>query len=567
MEQIKTVGDKDPNAALMMLDSLAVEIKGCSEYANAKYDLLRVRLNDKAYNMPTSDIQIRNLVRYFEKEGTLADKQEVCYYAGSVYRDLQDNPRGLEYFFKSLDYAAENEGRDSMMLRNTYSNLNYLYYRVQDYGNALEMACKELEMTQKLGANDIISYMHLGAANLALDSLRQAKTAFDTAFSHIVRDDKVAQHQGSLVHLLCDYSDLGELSKAKECLALIKSNPSEPSTTFASIAFAQYYETSGNLDSAEIYCKRVFDDGTDAYDMYDAAKMLFRIYNKKGDTANANHYAARYIGLSDSLDMGKRQEQAASVNNMYQYHSDKKREQRLKDEKDMYKNILAAVSLLAILLAGMGYIYTIRKRNRQLQKIVELSEQLRLTSDMEKQLRDDIAGREQELDEEKAALKNSLEKLDNIKLELQRVNRERAEHESDIKAKERKLSEAMEQNKELIRLLHKSELDGKSEDVIKAIEQSVAGRKEMTQTEWRQLYQAVDRLYPSFNEELLKETGSFSEMQMKVCYLMRIGLSNSQIQNITGLSRSTVWRWTVKYDWAQASDAAEALKDTDDDVE
>ncbi|MBE6272038.1 MAG: hypothetical protein E7101_14000 [Prevotella ruminicola] len=29
----------------------------------------------------------------------------------------------------------------------------------------------------------------------------------------------------------------------------------------------------------------------------------------------------------------------------------------------------------------------------------------------------------------------------------------------------------------------------------------------------------------------------------------KIGLSMPQIQNITNLSRATIWRWVKKYDW------------------
>ena len=89
--------------------------------------------------MPNSDIMIKCLIDYFEAEGSIQDKQEVFYYAGSIYRDLQDTPRALENFFKSLDYANCGEC-DSVMLRNTYSNLHFLQYRVQNYEEALKIA-------------------------------------------------------------------------------------------------------------------------------------------------------------------------------------------------------------------------------------------------------------------------------------------------------------------------------------------------------------------------------------------------------------------------------------------
>lgn len=93
-----------------------------------------------------------------------------------------------------------------------------------------------------------------------------------------------------------------------------------------------------------------------------------------------------------------------------------------------------------------------------------------------------------------------------------------------------------------------------AEDVIEAIRQSSTGKKNMTSADWKQLYQAVDELYPLFRDRLLSELGDFTEQQMQVCYLMRIGLSKPQIQNITNLSRVTVWRWSKKFDWVLTSD-------------
>ena len=86
---IKSVGDTTPTTALAMLDSISTEIRGESEYIQKKYDLLNIRLKDKAHILATSDITIKQLIRYFETYGNGLEKQETYYYAGSVYRDLQ----------------------------------------------------------------------------------------------------------------------------------------------------------------------------------------------------------------------------------------------------------------------------------------------------------------------------------------------------------------------------------------------------------------------------------------------------------------------------------------------
>ena len=497
MEQIKTMGNHDPEKALVMLDSLEIEVRSAGDYAKHKYDLLRVRLNDKADHQPSSDIMIKELMAYFEEEGSIPDKQEVYYYAGSTYRDLQDTPRALEYFFKSLDFALNYPKEcDPIMLRNTYSNLHYLFYMVQDYPNATGMGIKELENCRKTRTDVVLPFMHIGASYLALDSLQQAESALDSAYVHIIKSEDIPKHQESLLFLLYDYSDLGSTKKAKDCSALIINNPLEVFSALSCMAFAKYFESIEKNDSAVIYCKRVIDDGTETDYMYEAAKHLFKIYMEAGDKVKASEYAEIYMKISSEIDFGKRQKLAATVNNQYQYHLDQKKEQQLKDEKERYKNMLIIVCLLALLLACIGYILNVRRRNRHLQEVIALS--------------------------------------------------------TDIKAKEQQLTEQTEQNKAVIRMLHQWELEGKAEDVVQTVRQTSIGKGEMTAADWKKLYQAVDELYPTFKDRLLQELGTFTEQQMQVCYLMRIGLSKTQIQNMTNLSRSTVWRWLKKCDWVHA---------------
>ena len=70
----------------------------------------------------------------------------------------------------------------------------------------------------------------------------------------------------------------------------------------------------------------------------------------------------------------------------------------------------------------------------------------------------------------------------------------------------------------------------------------------MTVADWKQVYRTVDELDPTIKQHLFcGEQGIVTEQQMQVVYLMRIGLTNTQIQNLTNLSRQTIWRWRKKY--------------------
>ena len=509
LDNIKRVGDSNPDTALLMLDSLAAGVRGESEYVRNKYELLKIRLCDKAYRPATSDVAIRNLMGYFGDKGSSLEKQEVFYYAGSVYRDLCDTPRALEYFLNSLDYAQSGMVYDTVMLRNTYSNLNDLYYNVQDYGNAALMARKELEVCRLLDSDRLIPYLHLCSSYIGLDSLSLASAATDSAFNIFRASSVHERNNDDLVYVLYYYSMINNKRMASLCHTMIMKDSSICSGFIPSLFFAYYYDCVEKKDSAIAYCEKALELSESLEERYDATKLLFALNKSNGDDKTACRLAYSYMQLSDSLDFGKRQEKAAQINNQHKYYIDKNRERMLNEQKEKYRRTLYLVSFIAIMLLCLGYVIHITRRNRQLNKILSLNVEIERVSLQEKNLRDELARKESEL------------------------------------------YEKMAQNKTLVRLLHQSELTDKAEEVIESIRQVSNGEKTMSQSDWDQLFSAVDALYPDFKEQMVNKCDVLTEQQIQFCYLLRIGLSNVQIKNVTNLSRVTVWRWMKKFEWVE----------------
>ena len=509
LDNIKRVGDSNPDTALLMLDSLAAGVRGESEYVRNKYELLKIRLCDKAYRPATSDVAIRNLMRYFGDKGSSLEKQEVFYYAGSVYRDLCDTPRALEYFLNSLDYAQSGMVYDTVMLRNTYSNLNDLYYNVQDYGNAALMARKELEVCRLLDSDRLIPYLHLCSSYIGLDSLSLASAATDSAFNIFRASSVHERNNDDLVYVLYYYSMINNKRMASLCHTMIMKDSSICSGFIPSLFFAYYYDCVEKKDSAIAYCEKALELSESLEERYDATKLLFALNKSNGDDKTACRLAYSYMQLSDSLDFGKRQEMAAQINNQHKYYIDKNREQTLSEQKEKYRRTLYLVSFIAIMLLCLGYVIHITRRNRQLNKILSLNVEIERVSLQEKNLRDELARKESEL------------------------------------------YEKMAQNKTLVRLLHQSELTDKAEEVIESIRQVSNGEKTMSQSDWDQLFTAVNALYPDFKEQMVNKCDALTEQQIQFCYLLRIGLSNVQIKNVTNMSRVTVWRWMKKFEWIE----------------
>ena len=84
------------------------------------------------------------------------------------------------------------------MLRNTYSNLHCVYYYVQDYKNALEVAKKEAQVATKLGILDARTMMHSGVSYLRMDSFPQAKEAYSMALKHMLQHPE-EQREATLI--------------------------------------------------------------------------------------------------------------------------------------------------------------------------------------------------------------------------------------------------------------------------------------------------------------------------------------------------------------------------------
>lgn len=547
--QIKDIGDSNPTLALSMLDSLNLSIQGHSQEVLFFYLLSKVRLQDKANIYPQSDLVAKRILEFYEPDGTEKEKQEAYFYAGSVYRDLHDTPRALEYFLKSAELAEKNPELDSYMLRNTYSNLFYLYYGVQDYTNAHKYARLEYNLSKETKQTGLTSLMHLGMSLISVDSLEKAKNVYTQALDTVSFSPHLANRSVVLCSLLSEFSYLKDRTHASLCFSILDNSIISNEDNEKCFAYGEYYNLIGEKDSAVYYYQRILKNNTDSFRMYDASKALFHIYKEMGLTSDANFFADEYIRISDSIDLGKRQELAATVNNEFQYHRDRRKEIEIINEKEKFRLffIISIIAIVAIALFATSFL-TYRK-NRHLKQLLLLSNELNKHIDNNKKLQEEIHIKEKELKDSESQLKQSKTDLADVKETLYKVNEELALSEGELKKKERLLSERIAQNQTFLNLLHQSELEGSAEDVIYAFRQSSRGTKNMSTADWKQLYRAVDDLYPAFKDKLLKELGTFTEQQMQVCYLMRVGLSKPQIQNMTNLSRVTVWRWVKKYDW------------------
>ena len=541
MDQIKTVGDENPALALKMLDSIYVDARNASEYTIMKYDLLKIRLEDKSYIPHTSNKVIENLVKYFEDNGTIKDKQEVYYYAGSVYRDLDDTPRGIENFYKSIEAVRDKRECDSIILRNAYSNLYYLFVNVQDYNNALKMAQMEYSISKAINNTTINTMNQITNAYIDLDMNKEGLRYLNETFN-LLKDKKYAKEDNFIFLVLYNYSHLKLKDKANECYNLIKKRKLKRMDAFVRNILGNYYMLIGQQDSAIACYESIINEKKNEYAMYDTSKKLFLIYSENGNKDKAIKYGAEFVRMSEKLDLAKNSELAATVNNKYKYHLDQSRMQKMESERTMYLRIALLIGISTVLLTLAFVIFYMRKKNITLRRQLALTDSLNSVKAQMRDIKKNTLLKEQQLASAQSEIAAKEQKMKEISEELQH-------NEQLLETTQKRLNDKMKQSEQLMQMLHKAELEDSASDVVEAVRKSAEGKKKLSATEWQQLYSAVNSLYPDFKDSLMSRDGNLSEQQMQMCYLMRIGLTGPQINNVVDISRTTVWRWTNANKW------------------
>lgn len=534
--KIKAEGNNNPERALNMLDSVCSELDNEDEYVRMKCMLLSMRLKDKAYMLPRTDDSARTVVRYFEEYGNELDKQEAYYYAGSVYRDLHDTPRALEHFQKALEIGTSIQDCDSTLLRNTYSNIQYLFFIVQDYPNALKMALKEYEISEKIGKLNYDNVSHVVECYLRLDSMAKTERYLEELFaSHEQYSSR------ELYGLLYYYSYIRNREKADYIYNFIKKKGGKRES-MDNLLLAEYFSLLGNKDSAIACYKRIIEDDTDIVNSYDATRFLFNIYKQKGNDSMCLKYADMFMVYSDSVDFGKRQEMAATVNNQYLYYKNEAEEKRLIEDNEKYRNRIVYLIVGFVLISLSFLLIHLYKKNKHLAELMELTNRMGIIKSEKERVSKDLSLTRDSLKTTKDALEDAHERLACIKQKIKGV-------EEELRHKEQVLSEKVEENKRFVSMLHKANMEENAADVVKAIKDASVGKHRMTAEEWQKFYHAVDMLQPELMEKIMHNLGKFTEQQQQVCYLMSIGLTNSQIENLTDIPHVTVWRWVKKFNW------------------
>lgn len=523
MDFIRQQGDSDPMRALAELQTIETDVKECrNEYTYYKYLLLKTRLRDKADMMPSSSDTIEHVVEYFEKHGNVMEQIESYYYQGSVYRDLKDFPRAMRSFHKALDISDRYQVAPCMLLQNTYSQLAALYKKQQIYDEALKLAKAGCAMAEKTKTIDPIYLMDVASrAFSARDSAEAIKYSLRTL--ECLQQDTICRYPDVICELIERFTGCNMHKEADICLALLRnaSYTKEPHNLLGAMAY--YYRSYSLMDSAIAYNKKIISGPKSFSQKMEAANCLMEDYTQQGCYDSAVFYGSLYSYYVDAVFTENQYEQTSRACGEHLYAISLEKEMQAREESSRYKvriYALIVVFLLSSLIASI--IYGQKKRH-----FISL-----------------LLAKDKELGTAKDAIKHyDLQLQENRRL-VDKQKEELAAIESELQLTERdmrlKIEEKQKQIKELVRLSLQEKASQDSATILQKFRDAAYGKERVDKSDWENLYTAVEAMYPGFRESVMTMPRN-SDLGTKTAYLLKIGLSNPEIADITESSRTTVW--------------------------
>ena len=508
LEAIKREGDSVPETALKKLGHLSGRIKGESEYVQMKYDLLKIRLQDKSDIVPENDKTAKRVYDYFQKNGNDNEKAEAAYYLASVYRDLHDSPRAVSFFLQSEDLFSRCEKPDSILWANTYSQLTGCYEKQYNDSAALNVAIKQLEFARKnrtlLDPTRIMDaatcYRNIGDT---LNAIRYQ----DWALEEITKTHSEEKYSDILAELTRVYIDQGNKEKAVYCKNKLAALPKEslPDNYLANIG--EYYRRSGQLDSANICLTYVSENSINPLNKNYANYKLLTVALLKNDNESIKKYARAYIKSEEESEQFTKREISLNARNEYIYHRDKEQETKAYQAAENAKRnlviaFLGFISIVAIFIIIFQWyrLNSLKKINRQKEIIKNKNTEIR----------------------DKAELIE--------------------EQSQQLQEKDEMLKEKAIQNETLYQVAYTKKLKENGGEIIEKFLLASEGKDKVNDEDWQSLFSAIDGLHPDFRHAVLERIKKPTEDIIRIAYLLKAGMTNPQIIAVTDYSKSSVYR-------------------------
>lgn len=378
LRAIDTIINEKPDSALHLLDSLSTEATAWPKSQRMRYSLLTMKAQNKAYVPFTSDTIAKDLVSYYDDNGSPNDRLLARYLLGCVYRDLGEAPHAVDCYLDAVNHADTTATNcDFYTLSSVYSQLATVFYRQILLSNEIDARKKAshyafLANMPKLGIYNIDM---IAGSYILMNKKDSAEIILKSVLEQYRKHGYVQQALRSSKTLMFLYTESPQrLAEAKtlmdqfECESELFNEQHElpPSQRQYYYYKGLYYEGINELDSAEYYYRKITRPNMKAAQKDPMYRGLLSVFKKRHQADSIAKYAQLFCEANDSSIAKKDQELTAQMASLYNYN--RYQREALESEREAERLKIIFVSVVAILwvIGGSAFAFYRAKKQKTL---------------------------------------------------------------------------------------------------------------------------------------------------------------------------------------------------------
>lgn len=498
-----------PDSALSELHQLTDSIGLFSTRDKMYWSLLCTKAQDKAFIPHVSDSIMREVVAYYDKNGSVCEQAEAHYYLASIYRDLHDSPRSVIEFQRALNLLDDNNINNTQLSINCCSQLSGLYNTQYQFEEALKIAKRGVEIGEKYNALTPTLLADVAYCYMRMNDTIAAANYYQSAVQLIMENNIEKMYTAAIVSEAMSVFSLYRMEqKADECYNWLSHLSYMPHQINYYGNMTNYFLYKGMIDSAIVYNqKRYSFQYPSIFSKQEAARSLMNIYYHLGQLDSASYYGQLYAAASDSVDNFLKIEQTRNARNEYQYQRDMEAEAKAYQEASVARMRLVLFVGFAAISTLAGILYHVNRKRVMAQKLLE---------------------KEGIIQEQRHTLLQKDETLNETK---QRLEKRQA------------------QNERLTQMMLAAGSERMNDDVIGLFKAAAKGKRvDITEETWQQLMAALDREYPDFCSRIMERWPTIGNNALHIACLHKLGMSNAEAFTVLGIPRSTFYRLAHQVD-------------------
>lgn len=504
--------DIKPDSALTVLK----QIKNTNDFSKkqqAIYHLLLTYAQDKNYMTPASDSIINLAVNYFDRHSDPYWSTLAYYCKGRVSAETGDAMQAHEYYLKALELGESS--KNHILLIKIYNNLGRFYAYLNMNEMALPMYKKALNLLllENESANTSYALRNISRIFTQINEVDSAILYYKKALLYTKDQNKPTLFND----LACLYLNQKQYQEASAHLSKAL-NPATKTPSMPAIYLSQgrLLKETAQLDSAEFYLKESMQTNNQ-YTQIAALFYLSEIEKEKQNYKAALNYLEESNKIRNVCREISNTENIRQVNSMFNYQRIAKEKARFEKKAHVSMIVIYQVIIFFVIVLTACFIFF---KNYQLRKrqLLYFREQKYKRS-------------EQYIEDNKIQIKKLEEKFSSD-----------VELISDVQKQlyaTRKLAFEMENRRVISN--HDALAIFEKDFKTSAIYLKAHGEEwSFTESEWEELCLLLDATYSGFTQRLIKLYPRISQEELRICYLIKMGVAIKKIGLIMCISTSAV---------------------------